>query len=216
MTTQTPTSSSPTRPSRRGDPTWELGEGAPLQGDWTEAEYIGLGEEFRAELNSGCLEFLPMPTWIHAWIVDYFHDLLKAYVRPRKLGYTASSQVRVRTNPGQVREPDIVYLTPDRIADPRQPSDGADLIVEVVREGHGDRVRDYDEKRAEYAQAGIPEYWIVDPATETITVLALPFGTAEYVMSGEYKSGQTAVSVLLPGFAVDVSACFAAGKLEGG
>lgn len=200
--------------SQPGDWTWELVTEFRRQGDWTERDYLSLGEEIRAELNTGCLEFLPKPTWIHAWIIDYLHDLLKAYVRPRHLGHTACSQVRVRTTPGQIREPDIVYLKPHRIRDPRQPSDGADLIVEVVSEGYGDRVRDSDEKRAEYALAGIPEYWIVDPETETITVLTLQAGATQYEVSGEYKPGQSAVSVLLPGFAVDVAACFAAGRIE--
>lgn len=38
---------------------------------------------------------------------------------------------------------------------------GADLAVEVVSED--DPGRDLITKRLEYAQAGIPEYWIVDP-----------------------------------------------------
>jgi hypothetical protein len=55
---------------------------------------------------------------------------------------------------------------------------------------------------------------IVDPETETITVLTFPAGKSEYAVHGEFKPGHQAASVLLPGFAVDVTACFAAGKGE--
>lgn len=52
---------------------------------------------------------------------------------------------------------------------------GADLVVEVVSED--DPERDTKVKRADYASAGIPEYWIVNPLDNTITVLVLE-GTA--------------------------------------
>ncbi len=63
-------------------------------------------------------------------------------------------------------------------------------------------------KSADYAEAGIPEYWIVDPAAETITVLTLA-GHA-YEEHGRFPRGATATSVLLDGFAVSVDALLAA------
>ena len=44
----------------------------------------------------------------------------------------------------------------------------------MVSDGEENRKRDLVTKREEYAQASIPEYWIVDPALKTITVLQLP------------------------------------------
>lgn len=67
-------------------------------------------------------------------------------------------------------------------------------------------------KRQEYAEAGIAEYWIVDPRTETITVLALPTGAREYAVHGVFAAGAEATSTLLNGFAADVTAVFAAAK----
>ncbi len=66
--------------------------------------------------------------------------------------------------------------------------------------------RDLVEKRADYAEAGIPEYWIADPRDAKITVLALE-GDA-YVEHGVYAHGGSATSRLLAGFAVDVAAVF--------
>jgi Uma2 family endonuclease len=79
---------------------------------------------------------------------------------------------------------------------------GADLVLEVV--SSDDPKRDLVRKRREYARAGIPEYWIVNPATEQIIVLHLE-GTA-YVEHGIFTRGTQATSVLLEGFTVAVAA----------
>jgi Uma2 family endonuclease len=81
----------------------------------------------------------------------------------------------------------------------------ADLIMEIVSEDKPER--DLVEKRADYAEAGIPEYWIVNPLNRTITVLALRDGS--YVEHGIFGRGTRATSVVLAVFAVDLDAVFA-------
>ena len=68
----------------------------------------------------------------------------------------------MRIRDGKFREPDLAALL-DR-ADPRNQDRfwlGADLALEVVSPDDPDR--DFVAKRADYAEAGIAEYWIVDP-----------------------------------------------------
>ena len=65
---------------------------------------------------------------------------------------------------------------------------------------------DLVETRLDYAEAGIPEYWIADPRDESITVLALREDA--YVEHGACVRGDTATSPLLDGLAVDVAAVF--------
>jgi Uma2 family endonuclease len=66
--------------------------------------------------------------------------------------------------------------------------------------------RDTEEKPRDYAEAQIPEYWIVNPLDETITVLTLD-GDA-YREHGAFRRGQAAASVLLDGFSVQADAVF--------
>ena len=58
----------------------------------------------------------------------------------------------------------------------------------------------------DYAEAGIPESWLVNPLDETITVLQLQAG--HYVEHGVFRRGTEATSVVLPEFRVAVSAVF--------
>jgi Uma2 family endonuclease len=75
------------------------------------------------------------------------------------------------------------------------------FIIEVVGEGDDARQRDYIAKRADYAKAGIPEYWIVDPLEKAVTVLHL--NGAEYTLHGRFEQDQIATSATLEGFAVN-------------
>jgi Uma2 family endonuclease len=109
----------------------------------------------------------------------------------------------VRLWPKKYREPDVVFMVnkhAHRIGE--EYWEGADLVMEVVSASEEDRRRDLVRKRRDYARAGIPEYWIIDPQKERISVLRLQ--GKRYEVHGTFSKGQTASSILLPGFSVDV------------
>jgi Uma2 family endonuclease len=162
------------------------------------------------ELANGCLEFPPMPNMYHQDILDYLFSSLKAFALAHGLGRVYFSPMPVHLFPGTFREPDIAFLKPHRIKDKQKPPEGADLVMEIVSPGKDARERDLEDKRADYAKAKIPEYWIVDPEMKTITVLTL--AGKSYKVHGVYKTGDQATSKLLKGFKVAVSEVFAAGE----
>lgn len=199
--------------SRKGEPTWELVDHFPIQGHWTEEAYLAINSNRLIELVAGVLEFPPMPTWSHQMIVDFLHQHLKSFVQERHLGLVAFAPLRVRVGVERYREPDVIFCSTTRIKDLTSPAEGADLVIEVVSGSPADRDRDYIDKRKDYAAAGIPEYWIVDPDESRITVLNLSHPSTDYEVEREYHPGSIATSRLLPGFLIDTTACFAAGQL---
>lgn len=86
-----------------------------------------------------------------------------------------------------VRVPDLMVLT-ETLA---QVMEGAsrslitidmpppEMVVEVVSPGQENQQRDYRYKRSQYQARGIPEYWIIDPIQQQITVFILVTGLYE-------------------------------------
>ena len=183
-----------------------LSDTLPLQGRWSDEEYLWLTDRTRRliEFTDGCIEELPVPTSTHQAILAFLYRALYAHLAPLG-GAVMFSALRLRIREGKFREPDVLVLR-DR-ADPRYQDrfwQGADLVAEVVSPDRPER--DLVDKRADYAEAGIPEYWIVDPRHDTVTVLTLAAGA--YVEHGVYSRGDTATSPLLAGLAIDVASTF--------
>lgn len=176
----------------------------PLQGLWTEEQYLALTDHTRRliEFTDGVLEPLAPPTDRHQVLVLCLYDLLRVFLA--QLGSKVLfAPLRLQIRPGKQREPDLLLVRD--ASDPRRQNRfwlGADLVIEVV--SPDDPERDTVEKVADYAEAGIPEYWIVNPEEETVTVLSLQ--SEAYVTHGVFRRGDVAASVLLAGFTADVSA----------
>ncbi len=186
------------------EPVWEIATLYPNQGVWHENEYLDLDTNRLIEFDNGYVEVLPVPTDKHQAIILFLSLLFVNFAR-RQGGTVRTAGIRIRLWDRKYREPDLVYLKPEHEAWRHQRYwDGADLVVEIVSASVDDRERDLVQKRSEYAQAGIPEYWIVDYAEERITVLWLDAG--RYVEHGSFGRGETANSILLSEFAVEVSA----------
>jgi Uma2 family endonuclease len=173
-----------------------------IQGLWTREQYLRLTDDvpWLIEFTDGQLEVLPMPTERHQEILGFLYTLLLAFLRPRG-GKVVFAPLRLQLGAEKFREPDLLVLRDAN--DPRRQNAywrGADLVMEIVSPDNPER--DTVVKRADYAGAGIPEYWIVHPDEETVTVLRLE--GEHYTEHGVFHRGETATSVLLPGFAVAV------------
>jgi Uma2 family endonuclease len=188
---------------------WEVATLFPEQGSWSEEAYLHLtdGTNKLVEFSDGRLEFLPMPTEQHQALVGFLYHALLAFVTGGGLGIVPFPPLRVRVRPGKIREPDVLFLRKENFhLRSNRVWSGADLVMEVVSPDPSDRQRDYHEKLADYSQAGIAEYWIVDPERRLVAVYRLDNGG--YVLHGEFASAGKAASALLPGFDVDVKSLF--------
>jgi Uma2 family endonuclease len=183
-----------------------LAEILPPQGKWSDEEYLVLTDHRNrlVEFTDGTLEPLSMPTDNHQMLLQVLFLAFLKYFGAAG-GVVHFSPMRVRIRPGKFREPDLLVLMAAN--DSRRHNrywDGADVAVEVVSEDKPER--DLVDKVADYAEGRIPEYWIVNPQTKTITVLELRDGA--YAEAGVYLPGQSARSVLSPDFSVDVTTIF--------
>jgi Uma2 family endonuclease len=182
----------------------------PPQGEWSREEYLTLTDHRSrlVEFTDGFLEVLPMPTVKHQLLVKFLSFAFSQFFDARG-GMVLFAPVRMQVRDGKFREPDLLLLlsaTDNRGQD--RYLLGADLVVEVVSEDKPER--DLVDKRADYAEAGVPEYWIVNPMDETISVLRLR--DSAYEDAGIYRRGESAKSVLRPEFSITVSNAFDAAR----
>jgi Uma2 family endonuclease len=194
----------PTTQPSEPELTWEIARLFPAQGDWSEEEYLELDTNQLVEYSNGFLEFLPMPTALHQLILQFIFKALDGFVVANDLGTVFVAGYKVRLRARKYREPDIIFIkTAHGAGIKKQYCEKADLVIEVVSEKN--RPHDITKKRIEYARAGIPEYWIIDPENESITVLVLKPRQKIYTEFGTFRKGERAASKLLRGFTVDVT-----------
>lgn len=178
----------------------------PAPGQWEDEDYLKLTDHINrlVEFTDGFVELLPMPSREHQNILGWLFEAFRHHIAGSG-GTVAFAPMRLRIREGKFREPDLLFSRDAN--DPHLGSrynEGADIVLEVVSPGGAKR--DLVDKRSDYAEAKIPEYWIVDPRTETVTVLRLADG--EYTEAGVFSRGTNATSCLVPDLACPVDELF--------
>jgi Uma2 family endonuclease len=192
-----------------GEPAWEIARLFPNQGQWSVEEYLALPGNHLVEFSHGNVEVLSMPTQSHQNIVAFLYEAILLFARAADLGKVLFAPLHIRLDPSKIREPDIAFMLKANAARRKEEYwEGADWVIEVV--SNDDRRRDLEIKRFEYARAGIPEYWIVDPLNSQVIVLSLQ--QDRYVEIGTFSAGERAESSVLKGLAIDVGQMVASSR----
>ncbi len=140
-------------------------------------------ERYRLELCEGVLVASPHPGYLHQHVTFALVDALAGQL-PRELSVLGDVEVLLPGEPPTVRCPDVIVVDRALVeADPdRATAADVRLVVEVTTGGSGrtDRVT----KFSEYAESGIPQYWIVD-LTEPAVLAAFTLENGWYRFDGE-------------------------------
>ena len=138
---------------------------------YTSEDYWNLPEEERAELIDGKFYNMAPPSRIHQKLVSKLTALFNQYITDHHGScevYPAPFAVNLDADDKDWVEPDVsVICDPNKLTD-RGCSGAPDLIFEIV--SPSSRKMDYSLKNMIYSQAGVREYWIVDPAKEKVVV----------------------------------------------
>jgi Uma2 family endonuclease len=148
----------------------------------------------------------------HQLLVLFVLNRLNEYAKSRGDMVALPAPLPIQIPERSLRHPDVLLVRKSHVAGFKRPLTGADLAVEVMSEGAENRARDEEVKPREYALAGIPEYWIVDPERRAVQVLVLEAATSEYALSATCRDGDLLVSPTHGGLTLDVAALFRAGE----
>ena len=173
----------------------------------TLAEYRDLDETDDGvwELIDGELYQMPPASGEHQFLIDFLVRMINNLTTGMQpsLGL-AFSNLGLAISELYAPTPDIIYLRTEnmRLVKGSFVEGIPDLVVEILS---SDRNRDLVMKRDLYADAGIPEYWIVDPANGSISVLELS-GSA--YLERTLGSGDTLTTPTIPGFELALADLF--------
>lgn len=174
----------------------------------TLSEYRALDEADDGvwELVDGVLEQVPPPSYDHQNLIDFLVSMINLFQMslPAPIGWAVSG-IGVALADQRAPTPDMVYLRAERghLIQGSFVEGIPDLIVEALST---DRARDLVMKRRWYAEAGIPEYWVLDPVSDALTILEL--SGDKYVTRAALRHGDTLATPTIPGFALPLAQLF--------
>ena len=172
-------------------------------------EFLGLGEtDGCQELDDGVLRLMPSANPEHQFLQTELIWHLMGYLRQfREPPASVFPDLTVVLSRERQRapEPDLVIILAERdgIVGRSRIEGAPDIVVEILS---SDRARDLVYKRRIYAEAGVPEYWIVDPRYDTVLPLVLQDGA--YGERPALGVGDTLTTPLLPGLAIPLADLF--------
>lgn len=175
-----------------------LTTGAPPREYLTYDAFLDLvDEDILAEWVAGTVVMTSPAGRRHQNVAGFLFTTLSTFVSVHALGEVMASPFQMKlTRSG--REPDVIYVATahlDRFT-PTYLDGPADLVVEIVSPESAQR--DRVTKLSEYQDAGIPEYWLIDPAQEEAAFYRLtPEGRYDRISTG---SDGIYHSEIMPGF----------------
>jgi Uma2 family endonuclease len=180
----------------------------PAQGCWTYEDYAALPDDGRRyEIIDGVLYLMPAPTPRHQSVLSWFVHYLIVHVQVPGLGRVFGAPLDLLLTGGQPLQPDVTLVLNHklRLITDRGIEGPPDLVIEIG--SPGSRTHDRGRKLAAYARGGVPEYWLAEPADQTIEVLVLEDGA--YRSLGVFTGAATPPSRVLPTLSVRVEQFFA-------
>jgi len=165
-------------------------------------------ERERYELVEGEIVMVPSPNEYHQRIVRNLGLILHQYITQNSLGSLYWAPLDVILSEDTVLQPDILFVGKERsdVIVEKGIRGAPDLVVEVLSPATAKRDRTY--KKALYARYGVREYWLVDPATETIELLTL--GEHGFSQVARYVRAERGIlkSPRLAGLSIDLDKVF--------
>ena len=164
------------------------------------------GDGKRYELVHGEVHVTPAPATRHQLTLQNLSENLGPFVHKNHLGEICPAPLDVRLGAETALQPDLIFISNARagIIQENWIEGAPDLAVEILSPstaGH-----DRATKLPIYAEARVPEVWLIDPRARTVEVLRLQ--AAKYWVEATYAGHQILTSNLIPGWQLPLDDLF--------
>lgn len=134
-------------------------------------KYEALPEDTRAEVFEGVVYNMASPSEIHQTLSTELTTILNTYIKSKDGScrvFHAPFDVKLNDDPLTIVQPDLMIICDKDKLDGKRCNGAPDFIIEIVSPGNP--ADDYIRKLYHYKNAGVREYWIVDPQRKSISV----------------------------------------------
>ena len=134
-------------------------------------QYESLPENKRVEVFDGVIYDMSSPSQIHQTILTELLVTIRNYIKSKGgscFVFPAPFDVKLNTQPLTIVQPDLMIICDRDKLDGKRCNGAPDFIIEIVSPSNP--ADDYIRKLYYYKNAGVREYWIVDPRRKTVTV----------------------------------------------
>ena len=179
----------------RNHSTHELNEAVPEYKRYTYANYCTWGDDERWELIDGVQYAMGTPSQAHQEALGALFNQLYNYMKGKHCKVLAAPfDVRLNfdTADDTVVQPDILVVCDKSKLDGKSCNGAPDMVIEIISPSTA--IHDKILKFRRYLQAGVREYWTVDPDDKTVLVYILKNG--EYVAANYGNDDAIPVHVL--------------------
>lgn len=163
----------------------------------------------RHELIDGEHVVSPAPNMDHQGASGNIFGLIWSYLQKQPIGRVFHAPLDVLFSRFDVVEPDVMYLSQQRMAETateRYVNGPPNLVVEVA--SRSTRKRDKTIKRGLYEKFGVDEYWFVDPDRRSVLVLRRADGPFLPGTTLTLERGDLLTTPLLPGLELPLHKIF--------
>ncbi len=164
---------------------------AARKGGYTLDDYYALPDEVRVELIDGVFYDMGAPSVVHQKILGelyvLFRECSEAHGEDCEV-FLAPCDVRLNRDDYTMIEPDLLVICGDYDTDGKRIEGAPDLTLEIL--SPSTRAKDMLLKLHKYQNAGVKEYWIVDPDKSAVLVYDL--------QSGNYYPDRYDFNALIP------------------
>lgn len=171
-----------------------------------EQYFAMVGDGQKADLIDGAIYMASPDTFVNDQIAGFMATLLRGHVETRDLGRVLGSRFSFVLSPVRAPEPDVAFVAKERLhlIGHHSMDGGPDVAIEVV--SRDSRERDYGDKKRLYLDAGVAEYWIIDPIQRRAELHRLEAGRYDIV---PLERNRIFRSKAVSGFWIDVDWLFA-------
>lgn len=141
------------------------------QGEYTLEDYYEIPDDQRVELIDGVIYAMSAPTAMHQVIAGEVHRQISNYIMGKNgdcIPFISPIDVQLDRDNKTMVQPDVIIVCKRGVANKKNIYGAPDWVMEVL--SPSTKRKDSIKKLNKYLDAGVREYWLVDPESRSVTV----------------------------------------------